>query len=163
MKRLLALRSGLLSRRRKLILAFASASCLVIAVVGISIIRNRRHSRPLEANTAVVTETVHLWDAGTLRGRQPQPLRSVSLPVAVVRATIVLPRFSEPGLYVVAVSRDQAGRDILAEGSEASTRKGNHEEVSVELDLRKATAGSYFLSTTHEQDQASYFYPLQIK
>lgn len=31
------------------------------------------------------------------------------------------------------------------------------------IDLRKSKPGSYFLSTTHEQDQASYYYPLQIK
>jgi len=35
--------------------------------------------------------------------------------------------------------------------------------VSVELDLRSAKAGAYFLATTHEQDQASYYYPLQIR
>ena len=28
---------------------------------------------------------------------------------------------------------------------------------------RAAKAGAYFLATTHEQDQASYYYPLQIK
>jgi hypothetical protein len=31
------------------------------------------------------------------------------------------------------------------------------------LDLRNAHAGQYFISTTHEQDQAAYYYPLQIK
>jgi hypothetical protein len=54
----------------------------------------------------------------------------------------MLPRFSEPGLYLVAISRNPAGG---------------------ELDLRNAAAGSYFFSTTHEQDQTSYYYPLQIK
>jgi len=29
--------------------------------------------------------------------------------------------------------------------------------------LRSVKAGAYFLSTTHEQDQAAYYYPLQIK
>jgi hypothetical protein len=29
--------------------------------------------------------------------------------------------------------------------------------------LRSAKAGAYFLSTTHEQDQAAYYYPFQIK
>ena len=35
--------------------------------------------------------------------------------------------------------------------------------LTVDLDLRKATAGAYFLSTTHEQDQAVCYNPLQIK
>jgi hypothetical protein len=37
------------------------------------------------------------------------------------------------------------------------------EQVTVELDLRNAQSGAYFLSTTHEQEKASYYYPLQIK
>ena len=44
-----------------------------------------------------------------------------------------------------------------------ATINGDHESVSVELDLRAAKAGAYFLATTHEQDQASYYYPLQIR
>jgi hypothetical protein len=35
-------------------------------------------------------------------------------------------------------------------------------EVSVDFDLLKSQLAPYFLSTTHEQDQASYYYPLQI-
>jgi len=31
---------------------------------------------------------------------------------------------------------------------------GDHEEVSVDLDLRKSRPVSYFLSTPHDQDQA---------
>jgi hypothetical protein len=30
------------------------------------------------------------------------------------------------------------------------------------LDLRQAKEGVYFLSTTRDQDQASYYYPLQV-
>jgi hypothetical protein len=106
---------------------------------------------------AVVSETVNLWDAGTLRGQQPSPLQSVSLPASLVRVKIVLPRFSEPGRYDVAVTRDQAGNDVQAHDTVTATSN------SVDLDLRKSPVGPYFLSTTHEQDQASYYYPLQIK
>jgi hypothetical protein len=35
--------------------------------------------------------------------------------------------------------------------------------LRVDLDLHSAAAGTYFLATTHEQDQAAYYYPLQIK
>jgi hypothetical protein len=51
----------------------------------------------------------------------------------------------------------------LAQRSAPATINDDHESVSVELDLRAAKAGVYFLATTHEQDQASYCYPLQIK
>lgn len=40
---------------------------------------------------------------------------------------------------------------------------GDREEASIDLDLRNSQPGSYFLSTTHEQDQALHYYPLQIK
>jgi hypothetical protein len=120
--------------------------------------------RPVfEANTTVVPETVNLWDAGTLRGQQTSPLQSVSLPATLVRVKIVLPRFSAPGQYEVAVTRDQAGNDVQAHHTVTATSNRGREEVSVDLDLRKAAAGRYFLSTTHEQNQASYYYPLQIK
>ena len=81
----------------------------------------------------------------------------------VVRLTIILPRFSPPGQYAVAVTQDQNGNGVVAQRSALATINGDHESVSVELDLRAAKAGAYFLATTHEQDQASYYYPLQIK
>jgi hypothetical protein len=40
---------------------------------------------------------------------------------------------------------------------------GNQQQITANLDLRNAHAGQYFISTTHEQDQAAYYYPLQIK
>ena len=40
---------------------------------------------------------------------------------------------------------------------------GTRELVTVTLDLRSATTGPHFLSTTREQDQASYYYPLDIR
>jgi hypothetical protein len=63
----------------------------------------------------------------------------------------------------VTVTQDQNGNGVVAQRSAQATIKGDHESVSVELDLRAAKAGAYFLATTHEQDQASYYYPLQIK
>ncbi|HEY1805804.1 MAG TPA: hypothetical protein VGG45_15130 [Terracidiphilus sp.] len=112
---------------------------------------------------AVVSQTVNLWDVGTFRGVQPSQLQSVSLPAARVRLKIILPRFSPPGQYLVAVTRDQSGNGVMAEGSAAALVNGNKETVAADLDLRRAKSGRYFLSTTHEQDQASYYYPLQIK
>jgi hypothetical protein len=163
MNRLLKLREELHSRRETLVLAFAVASCLVVATALISMDRDKGRKSVFEANTTVVSETVNLWDAGTLRGQQTSPLESVSLPATLVRVKIVLPRFSAPGRYEVAVTRDQAGNDVQAHNTATASSSGNRQELSVDLDLRKAEAGPYFLSTTPEQDQASYYYPLQIK
>jgi hypothetical protein len=112
---------------------------------------------------AAVPETLDLWNAGTLRNGQPIPLQSVTLSAALVKVTIILPRYSEPGRYAVAVMRDQTGNDLLAQSSATASGNGDREEISVDLDLRKSKPGAYFLSTTHEQDQASYYYPLQIR
>jgi hypothetical protein len=163
LNRLRTLREEIHSGREKLVLAFGAATCLVVVVALIFLNRGRVRQGYSEAKLASVSETVNLWDAGTLRGQQPSPLQSVSLPAALVRVKIVLPRFSESGRYEVAVTRDQTGNDVQAQSIATATDNGGREELSVDLDLRKAETGPYFLSTTHEQDQASYYYPLQIK
>ena len=163
MNRLLVFRQGNRSRRRKRTLVTAVVLCSVIGAVVITVARYEMHRQLPSANVAVVSEAVNLWDAGTIRGNQPGSLQSVFLPAAVVRVTIILPRFSPPGQYSVAVTQDQNGNGVVAQRSAPATINGDHESVSVELDLRAAKAGAYFLATTHEQDQASYYYPLQIK
>jgi hypothetical protein len=112
---------------------------------------------------AAVQATVDLWNAGTLRGDQPSPLQSVTLPAALAKVTIILLQYSESGRFAVAVTRERTGNDLLAQSSATATGNGDREEISVDLDLRKSKPGAYFLSTPHEQDQASYYYPLQIK
>jgi hypothetical protein len=144
-----------------MVLATAVAICSVVAVAVITFARYGMHRQLTSANLAVVSETVNLWDTGTIRGNQPGSLQSVSLPAALVRLTIILPRFSPPGQYAVAVTQDQNGNGVVTQRSAPATINGDHESVSVELDLRAAKAGAYFLATTH--DQASYYYPLQIK
>ena len=115
------------------------------------------------ANAAPVAETVDLWNAATYRGQQAGKLQSVELPAARVHMTIILPQSSSSGQYLVAVTHDQNGNGLVAESTAVTTTSGTQEQVIVDLDLRRASAGSYFLSTTHEQDQAAYYYPLQIK
>ena len=115
------------------------------------------------ANTVAVSQTVNLWDSGTIRGKQPAQLQSVSLPVALINLTIVLPRHSAPGQYLVAITRDQNGNGVVAEGLAPAAPNGDKEQITTSIDLSKAHAGQYFLSTTHEQDQAAYYYPLEIK
>jgi hypothetical protein len=163
MRRLLTLRPQYQARRRQLVLAVAAVCCCLIVAAFVVLARRGSEASHEAANMATISETVDLWNAGTLRNDQPNPLQSVTLPVALVKVTIILPRYSEPGQYAVAVTRDRMGNDLLAQSSASATRNGAREEVSVELDLRKSQPGSYFLSTTHEQDQASYYYPLQIK
>jgi hypothetical protein len=168
MRRVLELRSQHQSRRRRLVFTAAVGCCLLI-VAAFAVVSWRGSSVPHPAdNMAAIPETIDLSNAGMLRGlpsnsAEPSPLLSVSLPAALVKVTIILPRFSRPGQYMVAVTHDQSVNDPLAHGAAAANGGGDREEVSVDLDLRKSRPGAYFLSTTHEQDQASYYYPLQIK
>jgi hypothetical protein len=162
MNRLLTLRREHHSREEKLVFATAIAACVIIAAI-VTIARYEMGSRSLPMNTAPIAETVNLWDTGAFRGQQPGPLQSVSLPAALVRLRIILPRFSSPGRYVVAVTHDPSGNGVVAEAAAAATSSGNQEMIVADLDLRRAKAGRYYLSTTHEQDQAAYYYPLEIK
>jgi len=162
MNRIMAMRQNVRLQRRKLAFGLATACLIVIAgVAGWS--RYEMYHRKTMASVAPVSATVDLWSTGTFRGEQPGQLQSVSLPSAPVRLTIILPRFSSPGQYLIAVTRDQSGNGVIAEGFASATASNGQERVSLDLDLRSAKAGEYFLSTTHAQDQAAYYYPLQIE
>ena len=163
MGRLLALRREHHSLRLRLVLTTAVASCLLIVALVVGLAHRGPNSKQQLAELEAVPESVDLWNSGTFRGDQPGPLQAVSLPAALVKVTVVLPRYSDRGRYAIAVTRDQGGTDLLAKASATATGTRDREEVSVYLDLRKSQPGSYFLSTTHERDQASYYYPLQIK
>jgi hypothetical protein len=162
MRRLLTMRREHQSRRQKVMLATAVASCVVIAGI-ITVVRHEMQKHSLATNSAVIAETVNLWNAGAFRGQQPGQLQSVTLPAARVRLTIVLPRFSSPGQYVVAVSHDSNGSGLISEAAATTINSEQKEAISVDLDLRRAHAGQYYLSTTYEQEKASYYYPLQIR
>jgi len=161
MNRILAMRQNIRSGRKKLTLGL-SAACLVVIVGLIVWSPYRFHHRQTVAIATSVSRTVDLWSTGTYRGGQPGQLQSVVLPAAPVRLTIILPRFSSPGQYLVAVTRDQSGNGVIAEGLVSASANNGQERVTLNFDLRSAKAGTYFLSTTHEQDQAAYYYPLRI-
>jgi len=163
MSRIVALRNENSERKRKLAYVLVAVTCVVLAVAIFGWFHLRQNRQQTMALSTPVTKTVDLWNAGTNRGEQPRQLKSVELPAAVVRLTVILPRFSPSGQYLIAVTRKEDGAGIVAEGLASTVSTGGQETVSVALDLRKATAGAYFLSTTHEQDQAAYYYPLQIR
>jgi hypothetical protein len=163
MKRLLALRQKSQSQRRKLAWALAGAVCFILVVGFVAWSRYENKKEQTLAQTQPIPETVDLWNAATYRGQQPGQLQSVLLPAARIHLTIILPRFSLAGQYLVAVTRDQNGNGVVGEGTAATVASGAQQKVSVDLDLHSVKTGAYFLSTTHEQDQTAYYYPLQIK
>jgi len=163
MNRLLALRQERQSQRRKLTWALAGAACIILVASLFAWSRYESRKQQMLAQAQPVPEVVDLWNAATYRGQQPGQLQSVLLPAARIHLTIILPRFSFAGQYLVGVTRDQNGNGVVAEGAAPASGNGAQQKVSVDLDLRSAKPGAYFLSTTHEQDEAAYYYPLQIK
>jgi len=151
--------------RRFAHLAVAASLLLACGVGGYEAYRHTQVSRSEQVAAAVpVYAAVDLFDAGTLRGAgdDATPLQAVSLPTAVVHLSITLPRFSQSGVYRIAVSRDRAGRDLAAAGEGTATESSGKTRVDVTLDLRQAKAGMYFLATVRNSDNGTYYYPLKI-
>jgi len=163
MSRILVIRKERRSRQRALAYALGTIVCLIVVAGLFAWSHYQEHRRQTWASASPVSETVDLSNVDTYRGHQPNPLQPVVLPAAHLHLTIILPRFSLPGRYLVAVTRDQSGTGVIAEGLAPATSIQAQERLSVSLDLRDVEPGAYFLSTTHEQDQAAYYYPLQIK
>lgn len=159
------------SQRR--ILAWGIAACLLVAVGMFASRSLLERSEPKVANTgtqkqagqlAASDRTIDLFDHGTVRGGgEPNPLEAVSLPSSLVHLRLILPRFSDPGNYVVAVSKDRAGTTIVARGSGKTVADGSRLILIVVLDLRSAKVGSYFLATVRESDNGTYYYPLNVQ
>lgn len=163
MRKLLAFKNVKGTTTRRVALTAIVACSVLLAVTFVWLYGRKSREIGQTPNVAAVTKTVDLFNAGSYRGDQPAPLQSVSLPAALVKVTVVLPRYSTPGQYVVAVTRDQSGNDPVAKGVGPAVPNDSRELVTVTLDLRSATTGPHFLSTTREQDRASYYYPLDIR
>jgi hypothetical protein len=158
---------------RRRILAWGIAACLLAAVglFGVRTIVKKpdgnavtNQTQKQRAELAAVDRTIDLFNHGTLRGgADPNPLEAVSLPSTLVHLHLILPRFSDPGSYVVAVSKDRAGTAIAARGSGKTVADGPRLFLDVPLDLRRAPSGSYFLATVRESDNGTYYYPLNVQ
>jgi len=157
------------SQRR--ILAWGIAACLLVAVglFGVRTIVKKpnivtNQTQKQTGQLAAVDRTIDLFNHGTVRGgADPNPLEAVSLPSTLVHLHLILPRFSDAGSYVVAVSKDRAGTTIVARGTGKTQADGQRLLLEVSLDLRSAQAGSYFLATVRESDNGTYYYPLNVQ
>ena len=147
---------------KKTVLLAALAACFLFGVVGLRVL-TRNASAPVATISSSLVRTIDLYNVGTVRGVEPNRIaESVLLPAASVKLRLILPRFSQPGLYRIAVVRDKSGKTVLAEGTGAAIADGPRQVVTVMLNLRSAPSGSYLLSTTHGDDEASYYYPVKV-
>jgi hypothetical protein len=158
--------------RPRLVALGIAASVLVICSSGYVLLKGSHATNPTSqsessGNLAPVSARVDLFESGTLRGAEEDsltPLNKVTLPAAIVNLVVVLPRFSDEGVYKLNVSTDKQGKNIVASGTgNAGKLDANKVTLPVTLDLRNAKAGSYFLATVRGTDNGTYYYPLQIK
>jgi hypothetical protein len=161
-----AARTPIKTAQRSEKISWAVAAIVVIFAILIFRIERPPSASLLQTASKMVAANVDLFDAPTLRGIGGEdgaaPLQAVSLPAAIVHLSITLPRFSESGEYVIAVSKDRAGQQLIAKGSGNAIDNDGKVGVNVTLDLRKATAGAYFLATVRGSDNGTYYYPLKV-
>lgn len=144
--------------------AFAAIPLCFLVVAGV--IYWRTHSVAAPAQIAVATPvavTIDLSQAGTTRGSDASTVPVGTLPRRVVNAHVVLPNFSPGGNYLVSITTDRGGASEKATGRAVAKVQGFHADLTVVLDLRNQSPGTYFFATTHEGDPASYFYPLTVR
>ncbi len=155
--------------RSNLLWALAAGVAVVVGT-GTYFVTARHHIAPasgalIAPSSTPVKADVNLFSAVTARGGgdEPTPLKQVTLPSSIVRLAVTLPRFSQSGPYEVLVSKDRAGKDIVARGTGGAVESSGKTSLSVDLDLRNAAPGSYFLATVRGSDNGTYYYPLQVR
>ncbi len=152
---------------RKKIVGWLAAACVLAAVGGGAWEyqrQNAAHRAQVQLASSIPVETrVNLLDEGTVRGGEgTNTLKEVSLPAAVGHLPSILPRFSESGRYLIRVSKDKAGNEVVAQAVGDTATSDRKTTVVVTLDLRTAQAGEYFLATVRGADNGTYYYPLKI-
>ena len=155
---LLLLRHEHRSQRVKIALGTVLAVSVVLTAVRYAIDKGAFRS-----STVQITQPVDLRGASVLGDQQKLPLQSVGVPAAVVRITIFLPSSSSRGQYLVAVKRHQNKRVYVVDEGIFGKQDGDRQPLTVDLDLRRAEAGQYFLSIYGVDDQVLFSYPLRVR
>ena len=119
------------------------------------------HKQRAPVQMAAVSHTLDLSTSPSTRDALAQ-LPLVSLPRRTVELTLILPVLSETGAYSVAVKKARQGNRAVAVATGTAIQQGQQTRLKLTLHLERAEPGSYYLSTTHESNEAAYYYPLQI-
>lgn len=157
--------SGTFPKSRKNMWAALGSSFVVCILVSFVVFlwRNYSGSHGIEnKQQTAVLETLDLSQAGAPRGGETSA-KPLILPRKLVALHLILPYYSPDGHYRVAVTKDRQSGSAEAEGNSTARANGPHSELTVNLDLRSLSPGTYYLATTHEGDPSAYFYPLSIR
>jgi hypothetical protein len=142
--------------------AAAAVACLLIGLLSVRLWYHRSQ-RSITTQSVEVRRTLDLSDYGTYRGELAPSVPALSLPAALVKLQLILPRFSDPGNYFVVVAPDRSGRNRIAGAKAFAIGADPHTLLTVTLDLRNAEPGKYVLATEREGEGGPYFYPLMIE
>lgn len=143
---------------------FAVASLCVFVIIGS--LSWRSHTKSVTQSVfdaTVVPVRIDLSLEGTPRGHESEGTPSASsLPRRLVNLDIILPYFSQPGEYRVAVTKGRDSDSIQVEQPAAAEAQSSRTELRVTIDLRQVARGTYYLSTIRSADGTVNFYPLNI-
>jgi hypothetical protein len=148
----------------------AIAAMLVVAA-GIGFAAWRRSQSPNSSHASTnnssimqLQRTADLFDApDVLRGAEPQnSFKTIYLPPAPLQLKVILPRFSDPGVYQIAICQDRSEDSTLVKAVGRAVADGPREIVTVMLDLSIVNKGSYWLSAKGEDEAGTYYFPTKV-
>ena len=155
---------------RRRVLAWAVAASLMLFAAGGGLWEylhlRPEHSSGIEMTMSTsVDAQIDLFNAGTYRGQSDgaSDLPAITLPAAIVRLAVTLPRFSDTGRYEILVSKDKTANHLVAKAAGRAQEMNGRELLNVTLDLRAARKGAYFLATVRGEDGGTYYYPVTVK
>ena len=161
--KLFDLHSQIAARSRSTIgYGLTAAACTACLLVGFLLaqVAPWRAARP--KSTAVASLSLDLRSHGTYRGSSQEDQPPFLLPPARVDLTLILPPFSESGLYSISIARDREGHQTVAYARANAVVENQQTRLTVPLDLSAAPPGDYVLSTEHDGDGGAYYYSLRI-
>ena len=152
-------------------LAAIAALCAACIIIGFVVAKYWNRQNPIAPNpptnqqaSAAIDRTLDLTNYGTFRGAEEQPPKSpLKLPAALLHVNLILPRFSETGLYTIIVVAGREGTNRIAYATGTASIASNLTKLTVTLDLRRAKPGSYVLLTELSGQDDWYSYPLRIE
>jgi hypothetical protein len=140
------------------------AAALLVAAVLVGAALILWQSRPVALHTELALVTLDLYAIGTYRGgNENHSVNLPALPRRLDQVHVILPQFSEPGHYSVAILRSRSSESAVALGSGIALGSEKRAELTVRLDLTRAAPGKYWLGTRRDEDQSVYYYPLRIR
>lgn len=114
--------------------------------------------------TVAVDRTLDLANYGPDSGTEKWPPRPpLHLPAALLRVTLVLPRFSGTGAYTITVAASGTESACVARATGIAVTGEGQTELTVTLDLTRARPGRFVLLIEASEQIDSYSYPLNVE